>query len=127
MGRARLEAFTLHQTVLGTVPSTVKCYSVNGAYVDIPNHSKWGEEATCIHVTGIYFGANTKANTSREYCQCNHDQRNASIVYSIKSKSLIITNSGDVRWVYVELQQLRETYSVKAETFANVTVLRLHV
>ena len=28
--------------------------------------------------------------------------------------------------VYVELQQLRETYSVKAETFANVTV-RLHV
>ena len=32
---------------------------------------------------------------------------------------------GDVRWVYVELQQLRETYSVKAETFANVTV-RLH-
>ena len=31
MGRARLEAFTLHQTVLGTVPSTVKCYSVNGA------------------------------------------------------------------------------------------------
>ena len=33
MGRARLEAFTLHQTVLGTVPSTVKCYSVNGAIV----------------------------------------------------------------------------------------------
>ena len=33
---------------------------------------------------------------------------------------------GDVRWVYVELQQLRETYSVKAETFANVTV-HLHV
>ena len=32
----------------------------------------------------------------------------------------------DVRWVYVELQQLRETYSVKADTFANVTVL-LHV
>ena len=32
---------------------------------------------------------------------------------------------GDVRWVYVELQQLRETYSVKAETVANVTV-RLH-
>ena len=35
---------------------------------------------------GIYFGA----DTSREYCQGNHDQRNASIVYSIKSKSLII-------------------------------------
>ena len=33
---------------------------------------------------------------------------------------------GDVRWVYVELLQLRETYSVEAETFANVTV-RLHV
>ena len=31
-------------------------------------------------------------------------------------------HSGDVRWVYVELQQLRETYSVKAETFANVTL-----
>ena len=38
----------------------------------------------------------------------------------------ICMHSGDVRWVYVELQQLRETYSVKAETFANVTV-RLHV
>ena len=43
------------------------------------------------HVTGIYFGP----DTSRGYCQGNHDQRN-------------------------------ETYSVKAETFANVTV-RLHV
>ena len=39
---------------------------------------------------------------------------------------LICMHWGDVRWVYVELQQLRETYSVKAETFANVTV-RLHV
>ena len=38
----------------------------------------------------------------------------------------ICMHSGDVRWVYVELQQLRETYSVKAETFAIVTV-RLHV
>ena len=36
----------------------------------------------------------------------------------------ICMHSGDVRWVYVE--QLRGTYSVKAETFANVTV-RLHV
>ena len=75
------------------------------------------------------------ADTSREYCQGNHDQRNASMVYSIKSKSIIITNmiihqsvciGVMVLWVYVELQQLRETYSVKAETFANVTV-RLHV
>ena len=40
------------------------------------------------HVAGIYFGA----DTSLEYCQGNHDQRNASIVYSIKSKSIIITN-----------------------------------
>ena len=56
-------------------------------------------------------------------------------LYSIKSKEYnhhehdyppICMQSGDVRWVYVELQQLRETYSVKAETFANVTV-RLHV
>ena len=38
----------------------------------------------------------------------------------------ICMHSGEVRWVYVELQQLRETYSVKAETFANVAV-RLHV
>ena len=38
----------------------------------------------------------------------------------------ICMHSGDVRWVYVELHQLRETYSVKADTFANVTV-RLHV
>ena len=37
-----------------------------------------------LHVTGIYFGADTSHG--------NHDQRNASIVYSIKSKSLIITN-----------------------------------
>ena len=37
---------------------------------------------------GIYF----EADTSREYFQGNHDQRNASIVYSIKSKSIIITN-----------------------------------
>ena len=40
------------------------------------------------HVTGIYVGA----DTSREYCHGNHDQRNASIVYSINSKSIIITN-----------------------------------
>ena len=40
------------------------------------------------HVTGIYFGS----DTSREYCQGNHDQRNASIVYSIRSNSLIIKN-----------------------------------
>ena len=32
MGRARSDAFTLHQTGLGTVPSPVKLYSVNGAY-----------------------------------------------------------------------------------------------
>ena len=31
VSRARSEAFTLHQTGLGTVPSPVKCYSVNGA------------------------------------------------------------------------------------------------
>ena len=37
---------------------------------------------------GNLFGA----DTSREYCQGNHDQRNASIVYSIKSKSIITTN-----------------------------------
>ena len=41
-----------------------------------------------MHVTGIYCGA----DTSPEYCQGNHDQRNAIIVYSIMSKSLIITN-----------------------------------
>ena len=38
----------------------------------------------------------------------------------------ICINLGDVRWLYVKLQQLTETYSVKGETFANVTV-RLHV
>ena len=32
VGRARSEAFTLHQTGLGPVPSPVKLYSVNGAY-----------------------------------------------------------------------------------------------
>ena len=37
---------------------------------------------------GNLFGS----DTSREYGQGNHDQRNASIVYSIKSKSIIITN-----------------------------------
>ena len=31
VGRARSDAFTLHQTGLGTVPSPVKLYSVNGA------------------------------------------------------------------------------------------------
>ena len=30
----------------------------------------------------------------------------------------ICIHLGDVRWVYVKLQQLRETYSVKTETFA---------
>ncbi len=34
----------------------------------------------------------------------------------------ICKHLGDVRWVYVKLQQLRKTYSVKPETFANVTV-----
>ena len=37
---------------------------------------------------------------------------------------LICMHWRDVRWVYVELQQLRETYSVKAETFENVTVIK---
>ncbi len=37
----------------------------------------------------IYFGT----DTSLEYCQCNHDQRNASIVYGIKPKRLIIMNT----------------------------------
>ena len=37
---------------------------------------------------GIYFGP----DTSRKYCQDNHDQRNPSIVYSVKSKRLTITN-----------------------------------
>ena len=32
VGRARSEAFTLHQTGLATLPSPVKCYSVNGVY-----------------------------------------------------------------------------------------------
>ena len=36
----------------------------------------------------MYVGA----DTSREYCQDNLDQGNASSVYSIKSKSIIITN-----------------------------------
>ena len=43
----------------------------------------------------------------------------------------ISVHLGDVRWVYVKLQQLRETYSVKADTFANalyvLQTLRLHV
>ncbi len=33
----------------------------------------------------------------------------------------ICIHLGDVRWVYVKLEQLRDTYSMKAETFANVT------
>ena len=33
----------------------------------------------------------------------------------------ICIHLGDVRLVYVKLQQLREIYSLKAETFANVT------
>ena len=37
MGRARSDAFTLHQTGLGTVPSPVKLYSVNGALVSAHN------------------------------------------------------------------------------------------
>ena len=77
---------------------------------------------------GIYFGA----DTSREYYQCYHDQWNGSIVHSIKSNRLIITNVilhqsvhlGDVQWVYVKLQQLRKTYSEKPETFANATYVR---
>ena len=63
-----------------------------------------------------------------------YDLRNASSVqYQVKESNHhehdyppICMHSGDVRWVYVELQQLRETYSVKAETFANLTV-RFHV
>ena len=35
VGWSRSEAFTLHQTGLGTVPSPVKLYSVNGAYVSL--------------------------------------------------------------------------------------------
>ena len=46
---------------------------------------------------GIYFGA----DMSREYYQCNHDQRNGSIVYSIKSKSLIIANMIVHQSVYI--------------------------
>ena len=65
---------------------------------------------------GIYFGS----RTSRAYCHFTHDQWNASIVHSIKSNRLIITTMilyqsvgpihlGDVRWVDVKLQELRET------------------
>ena len=55
MGRARLEAFTLHQTVLGTVPSTVKCYSVNGATVSesLTNKVPDPELAEAELVTGV--------------------------------------------------------------------------
>ena len=49
------------------------------------------------HVTGIYFGA----DTSREYCQGNHDKRNASIVYRIKLKKLIIANMIIHQSVYI--------------------------
>ena len=38
----------------------------------------------------------------------------------------ICIHLSDVRWVYMKLQQLTETYYVKAETFAIVTV-RPHV
>ena len=41
VGRARSDAFTLHQTGLGTVPSPVKLYSVNGAIA-------WGYDTTRI-------------------------------------------------------------------------------
>ena len=46
---------------------------------------------------GIYVDR----DTSREYFQCNHDQRNASIVYSIKSKRLIISNMIIHQSVYI--------------------------
>ena len=48
-------------------------------------------------MTGFYFGA----DTSREYCQGNHDQRNAGIVYSIKSKRIIIMNMIIHQSVYI--------------------------
>ena len=46
---------------------------------------------------GFYFGA----DTSREYRQGNHDQRNAGIVYSIKLKRLIIMNMIIHQSVYI--------------------------
>ena len=46
---------------------------------------------------GIYVGA----DTSREYCQCNHDQRNASIVYNIMSDRRVITNMIIHQSVYI--------------------------
>ena len=44
MGRARSEAFTLHQTGLGTVPSPVKLYSVNGALDPLKMTKKYAPE-----------------------------------------------------------------------------------
>ncbi len=52
VGRARSEAFTLHQTGLGTVPSPVKLYSVNGAYVSLAFRGLSGGIAYCTASTG---------------------------------------------------------------------------
>ena len=50
VGRARSEAFTLHQTGLGTEPSPVKCYSVNGAIDRITHELDLGNTTINIYI-----------------------------------------------------------------------------
>ena len=84
-------------------------------------HTRHGNLFWSSYVTGVLPGEPRTA-------ECKH-----CVQYQVKEYNHhehdyppICMHWGDVRWVYVELQQLRETYSVKAETFANVTVC-LHV
>ena len=59
----------------------------------------------------IYFGV----DTSREYCQCNHDQRNASTVYSIKSNILIIKDM-ITHHVYIYKMERAERSDLRQES-----------
>ena len=81
-------------------------------------------------MTGIYGGADTSRSIARvttisgmqALCTVSSQRIN----HHDHDYPPICIHVGDVRWVYVKLQQLKETYSMKTETFANVTV-RLHV